>query len=468
MRQRDRYIDFLRAFALIRVMTYHTFGWAWLPLAFPSMAIMFALGGGLVASSLDRAGSARAFWRKRLRRLLPPFWVFGAVAVAAMFALGWTTTSEAGQPWSWSTAWLWLVPLSDPPYSAEGLDWVIPLWYIRVYLWFILLSPAMLWLFRRWPVRMLAIPPVVLIVVTLGLVELSGRTYDLAVLLSTYACCWMLGFAHHDGTLRQLPLKRTLLAGVALLGVGLWYAFTRQDVYGTYNIDDIPLANMPYCLGAVVILLRIYPTFAWLDRLPTLGAIVSLFNSRAMTIYLWGNLAIWLSPVVLAATPLAQFDTDDARGMALEYATAWTLLFVAVLAVGWVEDVAAARRPRLLPWDRVPVVRAAVPLPAREVVFADNVAQEQPAREVAFRDNVAAEQPARDQAALDRPTAEQPTAGRPVRDRPAHDRPAEPVRRPAEPVRQPVGEVPLPRLVRTYGRRVHLPEPALPEPRAGG
>ncbi|MGY1594785.1 acyltransferase [Geodermatophilus sp. SYSU D00708] len=458
MRQRDRYIDFLRAFALIRVMTYHTFDWAWLPLAFPSMGIMFALGGGLVAASLDRAGSARTFWRKRIRRLLPPFWVFGAVALAAMFALGWTTTGEAGQPWNWSTAWLWLVPLSDPPYSADALDWVVPLWYIRVYLWFILLSPAMLWLFRRWPMRMLAIPPIVLITVTLGLVSLGGRSYDLAVLLSTYACCWMLGFAHHDGTLRRLPLKRTLLAGVALLGIGLWYAFSHQEVYGTYNVDDIPLANMPYCLGAVIILLRIYPKFTWLDRLPTLGAIVSLFNSRAMTIYLWGNLAIWLAPVVLGASPLARFDTDDAWGQALEFTTAWTLIFVAVLAVGWVEDVAAARRPRFLPWDRVRPVRAALPEPAREVVFADNVVAEQPAAEVVFRDNVALEQPGLEQPALDRPAAEHPS----------HDRPAaEPVRQPAELVWQ-VGEVPLPRLVRDYGRRVHLPEPALPEQRSGG
>src|SRR3954471_24290684 len=124
MRQRDRYIDFLRAFALIRVMTYHTFDWAWLPLAFPSMGIMFALGGGLVAASLDRAGSARAFWRKRIRRLLPPFWVFGAVALAAKGALGWAASGGAGTLWNATTGWLWLVPLSAPPHSADALDWV--------------------------------------------------------------------------------------------------------------------------------------------------------------------------------------------------------------------------------------------------------------------------------------------------------------------------------------------------------
>src|SRR5689334_2499219 len=34
---RDRYLDLLRALALVRVVIYHNFGWTWLPLLFPSM-----------------------------------------------------------------------------------------------------------------------------------------------------------------------------------------------------------------------------------------------------------------------------------------------------------------------------------------------------------------------------------------------------------------------------------------------
>jgi peptidoglycan/LPS O-acetylase OafA/YrhL len=386
MAQRDRYVDVLRALALVRVMTYHALGWAWLPLLFPSMGVMFALAGGLVAVSLDRASSARVFWRKRIRRLLPPFWLFGAVALAGMWALGWSVTEEAGLPFTWGTAWAWVLPLAAPPFSAEGADWVTPLWYIRTYLWFLLLSPALLWLFRRWPLRVMAVPPVVLVVITLGLVELGRNTYDIVVQLATYGCCWMLGFAHHDGTLRRLSLKRTLLAAVALLAAGLWYALANQQQYGTYDIDDVPVANMLYCLGAVVLLLRLYPRSTRLDRMPWLGTVVSVFSNRAMTIYLWGNLAIWLVPPVLAASPLARFHTDDASGTALGYATAWALLCVVVLLVGWVEDVAAKKPVRLLPWDRartvaVPASRTApVPQPVRQVAFADNVVAELPAR----------------------------------------------------------------------------------------
>jgi peptidoglycan/LPS O-acetylase OafA/YrhL len=354
MRTRDRYIDFLRALALIRVITYHTFDWVWLPAAFPSLGVMFALGGALVASSLDRAGSTRVFLRKRLRRLLPPFWVFGAVMLTIMLTLGWRADAESGGvDLSWSNVWLWVFPLADPPASTEGYGWVLPMWYIRAYLWFLLLSPALLWLFRRWPLRLLVLPAVVLPLLTLGLIDFPDPYWDIVCITCMYAACWLLGFAHHDGKLRRLPLAPILLAGVSLMALGLWHALTHQEQYGSWNVDDNPVAGMLYFTGAVLILLRIYVSFNWLQRLPTLDAVVSLLNSRAMTIYLWGNFAIAMAPLVLARSPLAQFDNDDARGQVLQYCTAWSLVFVAILLLGWVEDVAAARRPRLLPWHRV-------------------------------------------------------------------------------------------------------------------
>lgn len=55
---RDRYLDLLRAVALGRVVIYHIFGWAWLTILFPSMGVMFALAGSLMARSLGGRRSA--------------------------------------------------------------------------------------------------------------------------------------------------------------------------------------------------------------------------------------------------------------------------------------------------------------------------------------------------------------------------------------------------------------------------
>src|SRR5689334_4468550 len=84
---RDRYFDTLRAVALIRVVAYHTFGWAWAGLVFPSMGVMFGLAGTLMAKSLERP--AAKVVRSRLRRLLPPFWFWGVFVVLAMLIHDW-------------------------------------------------------------------------------------------------------------------------------------------------------------------------------------------------------------------------------------------------------------------------------------------------------------------------------------------------------------------------------------------
>jgi peptidoglycan/LPS O-acetylase OafA/YrhL len=363
----------LRALALVRVVTFHTFGWLWLPILFPSMGIMFALGGRLVASSLDSARSPRSFYRKRIQRLLPPLWAYGLIVVPLMFGLGWAANTDGSNSFTWSTAWMWVFPLSDPPGSAAGVDWVVPLWYIRTYLWLILLSPALLWLFRRWPLRVAAVPVILMGLLASGLLNLDGsRAYDILNELSIFTCCWLAGFAHYDGAFHRAKASRFLLVGALLMTLGLWFAFAHRESFGSYNPDDIPLTDMLYSLGAVLILLCFYPQLTWLRRFPTLEACIGLVNSRAMTIYLWNNFAIWLAPLALERLGLGQLDTADLRGQVLEFATVWLLIGAAILLVGWVEDVAAGRRARLLPWTRVPrPQRPRVSVP-RRVVFEGN------------------------------------------------------------------------------------------------
>jgi peptidoglycan/LPS O-acetylase OafA/YrhL len=90
---RDRYLDLLRSVALVRVVVYHLFGWAWLTVLFPSMGVMFALAGSLMARSLKR--SAPGVIKGRVRRLLPPLWAFSAVVLVLTFANGWNPVKES-------------------------------------------------------------------------------------------------------------------------------------------------------------------------------------------------------------------------------------------------------------------------------------------------------------------------------------------------------------------------------------
>lgn len=347
---RNRYIDVLRAVALFRVITFHLFGSDLLPLVFPSMGLMFAFGGSLMASSLDRsAGGPLLVLRRRLRRLLPPLWALGLVLVPIMLAAGWTAEDDLAQP-AGLRLLAWVVPVIEPPGSDLGYDMTLPLWYLRTYLWLMLLSPVLLWLWRRSAVTMMALPIVGVLLASTGIVSLGGPLGDGLLSTMIFAACWMLGFAHQDGRLQKVSFPLVLVSGALLCAAGLAWAFTHPIGEGALPlVSDIPLAQTLFSLGFAMVLLRVPVTFAGVERLPAIRGLVDVVNRRAITIYLWHSVAIRLFQSWL-----------DHRGWADQLeGTAWDpyvqlggtllVLFGLLLAVGWVEDLAARRRPSLLP-----------------------------------------------------------------------------------------------------------------------
>lgn len=341
---RDRYFDFLRAVALVRVVAYHTFGWAWAGLVFPSMGVMFGLAGTLMAKSLERP--APQVVRDRLRRLLPPFWFWGVFVVLAMLVRGWMP--------GWEIVY-WIVPLGDPPGNAWGEQaWEI-LWYLRTYLWFVLLSPLLLRIFRLAPIPVLVLSLAPVLVLNFLRDAPDNRFGSALWDLATYLFCWLLGFAHRDGVLRRLRPAAVVAASLAALAYGGWFAFAHRAEYGTYDLDEIPLAQAFWSAGFVTLLLYFKAArgvdFAWLARFRRLDRAVTIFNGRAVTIYLWHE-----SALILAVPLIDQFWKVPAfeAWLPLEsqwflFAVGWVLIWLAIVLFGWVEDVAARKRPRLLP-----------------------------------------------------------------------------------------------------------------------
>ncbi|WP_070020408.1 acyltransferase family protein [Streptomyces nanshensis] len=371
---RDRYLDLLRAVALVRVVVYHTFNWAWLTYLFPSMGVMFALAGSLMARSLSRPASrpAQGVVRGRARRLLPPLWLYGAGLLTVLFVQGW-------RPWQSGTGgWLrmlcWIVPLGSPPYpesagSNGGLlesSWAVeaagPLWYLRAYLWFVIASPLLLYAFRRLPWATLLAPLALTAVLGTGLVRIPGETGEAVTDFAVYGSCWLLGFAHHAGLLRRLPAYAVGLAAPAAMAAGLWWASGHPGEDG-WDLNGIPLAQALWSFAFCLLLLRVSPSW---HRLPgplrVLERPVTLANSRAVTLYLWHQVAL------IATVPLLDLLWDipwvgDSPGVSravessydvLMFLAVWPLVAVLIAAFGWVEDVAARRRPRLWPRTKPP------------------------------------------------------------------------------------------------------------------
>jgi hypothetical protein len=85
---------------------------------------------------------------------------------------------------------------------------------------------------------------------------------------------------------------------------------------------------------------------SWLAKNPVLDGAVNFLNARAVTIYLWHNIAIAAIWPVLTVLTLDDLDILDGP---VDLAASLALTMLAVLALGWVEDVAARRRPALWP-----------------------------------------------------------------------------------------------------------------------
>ncbi|MEU5948362.1 acyltransferase [Micromonospora sp. NPDC047465] len=344
---RNRYLDLLRFLAIVRVVVYHVTGWATLTLVFPAMSVMFALAGSLMAASLQRWGPGAVV--RRLRRLLPSLWVVAAVFVPAMLLTGLPLSPKV---------LLWLFPVADPPANGWGAIALSVIWYLRDYLWFVLASPVALWLFRRAPVPTLVAPYAVLAAAELGLLPaLPGALHHFGL----YFGAWLLGFAHQAGMLRRLATRVLVPVALALAAAGAAWIVTHPGPRG-YDLNDNPLGNALWSAAFILVLLGRAPTGArWVDRRAVFGRVVTVFNRRALTVYLWHM------PFVAALTPLVDvvgWSHQDPLGLAVRVVLVFALVAVVTALVGWVEDVAARRSPELVPGGSRPApARTGSPAP---------------------------------------------------------------------------------------------------------
>jgi hypothetical protein len=307
------------------------------------MGVMFALGGSLMANSLTRPGTRPV--HNRVRRLLPALWVFGAVVVPLMVDQSIRTGDTTEVP-DFGALLAWVFPIVDPP----GTEWAEPativLWYLVTYLWLVMLSPLALRAYRRWPLPTVLAPLALLAIHALFGLELDSAAGSVVMNLATFGSCWLAGFAHRDGRLATVP--RPVLAAVAASAMvaGTAWAFTHQAESGV-DLNDIPLAQGLYSFGFVLLALRVRPGTAWLSRRPFFDWLVTAVNARAVTIYLWHNPAISVSYPIGDRLDVWRFGVGAGDVLCVLIAVA--LVAGITLALGWVEDIAARRPPRLVP-----------------------------------------------------------------------------------------------------------------------
>ncbi len=341
-RERNRYVDFLRAVSILFVITGHwlitTAVWdassetltpvlalesvpwtAWLTWVFQVMPIFFIVGGYSNAVSLASAQEKQLGYSQwltgRLHRLLTPLMLLVLVWVAASFAMNLAGADEETIRFVSRTA-------------------LVPTWFLAIYTMIVLLAPVTFALWQRWGFYSLAA-----YILLAALVDFLFFALHLEFLgWSNYFWVWLamhhLGFAWRDGRTGSPAIL--LLVAMAAFGI-----FVSLIAFGPYPVamagspgeevsNTLPPKITLITLGLAqfgLLLALEKPAQRLLSGLRAWTCTV-IINTMIMTIYLWHMTVLLL---VLAGTWLA-----DGFGLGVTPGTAdWWLtrpVWLAVLA----------------------------------------------------------------------------------------------------------------------------------------
>jgi len=282
---RNPALDILRAAALVRVVLWHSSGnhaLTWIA----AIPVMFFVTGFLLAQAFETRNATRVVM-SRLRRLVLPLWLFGAVVTALTFMskqLGLSGTASLDYLW-------WIFPLRTPPGPEWAQGWLTsPLWYLRTLLQLTLLAPALYVAAKKAP-RVSLVALFCLVVVG----ELAqGQSFWAVQDLVTFSFFAVLGMVASRKTAAQSSwLTSSLFAAIGLV---VWLNF--------YPISS-GVINDSHTAHALLGVLYIGVANAYMSRIAswysnrTVKRLTDALTRRSLTVYLWHSGLIGVSYLVL-------------------------------------------------------------------------------------------------------------------------------------------------------------------------
>ena len=294
---------------------------------FQTLAVFFLVGGYSAARSYR--GGYLPWLRKRMIRLARP--------VAALVAVWIPVTAGmllAGVPATTVHTVLFLV--------------ISPLWFLGVYAVLTALTPAAMWLVRRFGAWAAAFPVAVVAVADLVRFGLHGPSWVGWVNLPAgWLVPYLIGIAWAQGLLTQGSLRgrrvpALMLAGGAAATAALiaWagYPASMVGVNGAHisNLNPPTLAAVTFGIAQCGLALLLRDRLARLMRRPLAWAGIALVNLSAMTLFLWHQTAfVTVSAVGLLAGRVPGLLTATTGGLWVAERLAWLPVFAIMLSGLW-------------------------------------------------------------------------------------------------------------------------------------
>ena len=127
----------------------------------------------------------------------------------------------------------------------------------------------------------------------------------------TYGACWIAGLRPPRRPAGPGPPGWLVAGAAAVLGAAALYWLHGHPGEDGWDLNDVSESQALWSLAVVLLALRWQPPMGWLARIRPLDATVTLLNNRAVTVYLWHNIAIaavWPILTVLALDDLGRLD----------------------------------------------------------------------------------------------------------------------------------------------------------------
>ena len=271
--QRDAALDGLRALAILRVITWHASGWSFTTWIISSVPAMFVVTGALLARSLQK-GSAFHVLRKRFKRLLVPLWCYSIVVYALSLYFHVRT----------SAIWTFFLPFNQPTSLIASQWFTSAMWYLRAYVWVLVLAPFIYVLTRRWKSLIPAVGIVAVVAFGIWNTDTSGFSWAVGDIL-LYSTCTAAGMAW---LVHGRPSARTLhYAAIAFLAATCGWLLYRQPLDGVVNNDHV----LHLLVGGfwTALLLHFPKTLSSFST----TAVSRFLNRYPLSIYLWHSMTAW-------------------------------------------------------------------------------------------------------------------------------------------------------------------------------
>jgi peptidoglycan-N-acetylglucosamine deacetylase len=351
----DSFLELLRNVSVLRVVFLHLvlrpplIYLPWIQWIYPGMPEIFFVAGTLMSYSLRRR-SAKRVVVDRVRRVLFPYCVYAVVAVVAMLITD-KRSANAGATFTNRSVLSFIVPIFEPNGSSTRIILWSHLWFVTAFLWLIALSPLLARLVKRIGIGSVLLPlvcfAVSIAVRKLTTVEVPGQITN----ISQFGVFYMLGMVAGDGRLGKLSLDRPtarnlwLLIGSACAVGGVVTAIVIEPIAKKHPAELYASKSAYLLIGTawLALALAFHKTLSkWTSQHPNRW--LRACTQRTFTLYLWG-----LPADAIGTAVAKRFLPNRLIALPIYVLVSIAALCVAVVAVGWVEDLSARRKLRLLP-----------------------------------------------------------------------------------------------------------------------